>query len=301
MSKINKSFIGVEGDDLQARLAAAQTQARAASRHRYWAAYKFPVRPNVSVDAESTSAIGIETHIGIILGNLGEHQTRSLGVFLSYSEGETEPSRVELYNLERRRDYEGLPVYWLGEVEASESLTLLGSLVRLTKSETVGGKLVDAIAVHESPQVEELLSELTRSSPLVAVRATAVFCLGRFGQNLALVEEVAGNSREDVFVREQAIMAIGKSRTPGVLDALRRLISVVKEQSLREVIVRAIAKSRHPDAVEWLKSFAERTDDPGLRRQAQQAYLKASGEKGRMKKAERKGSDRKDRSWRVCS
>jgi hypothetical protein len=299
MSKTNKSFISVEGVDLQARFAAAQIQARAVPRHRYWVAYKFPVRLNVSVDAESMNSVGIGTHVGIILGNVGEHETRSLGVFLFYKERETEASRVELYNLDRDRNYEGWPVYWLGEVEASDSLTLLGSLVRLTKIETVGGKLVDAIAVHESPQVEELLSELTRSSPLVAVRATAVFCLGRFGQNLALVEEVAGNSREDTFVREQAIMAIGKSRTPGTLDALRRLISVVEEQSLREVIVRAIAKSRHPDAVEWLKSFAERTDDPGLRRQAQQAFLKASGEKSRMKEAKRKASDRKDRSCRV--
>ena len=299
MSKTNKSFISVEGDDLQARLAAAQTQAHAASMHRYWAAYKFPVRPNVSVDAVSTSSLGVETHDGIILGNLGEHQTRSLGVFLSYKERETEPSRVEIYNLERERNYEGWPVYWLGEVESSESLTLLSSLERLTKIETVGGKLVDAIAVHESPQVEGLLSDLTRSSPLLAVRATAVFCLGRLALNLALVEEVAGNSREDIFVREQAILAIGKSRSPEVLNALRRLESVVKEQSLREVIVRAIGKSRHPDAVEWLKGFAERTDDPGLRRQAQQQHLKASGKKSRMKEAKRKGCDRKDRGWRL--
>lgn len=285
----------MDGDDLQARLDAAKSQAGAASR--YWVAYKFPVRPNVSVDSESMNSVEIGTHVGIILGNVGEHETRSLGVFLLY--GARELIRVELYNLERDRNYEAWPVYWLGEVEASESLTLLGSLVRLTKIETVGGKLVDAIAVHESPQVEELLSELTRSSPLIAVRATAVFCLGRFGQNLALVEEVAGNSREDLFVREQAIMAIGKSRTPGTLDALRRLIGVVEEQSLREVIVRAIAKSRHPDAVEWLKSFAERTDDPGLRRQAQQHYQKATGEKSRLKEAKRKASARKDRSCRV--
>lgn len=295
MSKTNKSFISVEGDDLQVRLAAAQTQARAASRHRYWAAYKFPVRPNVSVDAVSISSIGIETQVGIITGNVGEHETRSLGVFLFYSEHETEPSRVEIYNLERERNYEDWPVYWLGEVEASESLTLLSSLIRLTKNETVGGKLVEAIALHESPQVEQLLSELTRSSPLVAVRGAAVFCLGRFGQNLALVEEVAGNGRENTHVRQQAIIAIGKSRSPGALDALRRLVGVVEEQCLREVIVNAIAKSRHPDAVELLKTFAERTDDAGLSRRARQQILRASGAK---KEAKRKGSARKDRSWR---
>lgn len=300
MSKSNKVFIiNVEGDDLQVRLAAAQTQARAASMPRYWAAYKFPVRPNVIVDIVARNSVGVEKPRGFMLGNIGEHETRSLGVFLFYRERETEPSRVEIYNLELKRNYEGWPVYWLGEVEASESLTLLRGLVRLTRNETVGDKLVEAIALHESPQIDELLSELTRSSPLVAVRAGAVFCLGRFGQNLALVEEVAGNSREHRFVREQAIMGIGKSRAPGALDALRRLISVVEERSLREVVLRTISRSQDPAAVEWLKSFVERTDDAGLRMQAELHYAKASGAKPRMKEARRRGYARKDRCWKV--
>ena len=282
MSK--KNFISVEGNDLRARLDAAQTQARTASR--YWAAYKFPVRPKVSIDAVSMTSTGPAELGRIICGNVGEHETRSLGVFLLY--GQRELVRVEIYNLERERNYEGWPVYWLGEVEASESLTLLSSLVRATKNEVMGGKLADAIALHESPQVEELLSELTRSSPLVSVRANAVFCLGRFGQNLALVEEVAGDRREHTHVRQQAIMAIGKGRSPGALDALRRLADVVKEQLLRETIVNAVAKTRHPEAQELLKAFAERSDDARFSRRAQQQLAKASGAKSRMKEAKRK-------------
>ena len=302
MSKANE-YINVEGDDLQVRLAAAQTQARAASRHRYWAAYKFPVRPNVSVDAETISSMGIEMLVGIITGYVCEHETRSLGVFLFYSERETEPSRVEIYNLKRRRFYEGLPVYWIGEVEAPESLTLLSSLVRRTKIENVGVKLVEAISVHESPQVEELLTELARSSPLVAVRGGAVFSLGRFGWNLALVEEVAGNGSENMKVRQQAITALGKSCSPGAFDALRRLLGVVKEPSLLESIICAIGRSRHPDAGEVLKSFIKRTYDPGLRRCAEQTLDRASGAKCGMKEVRRRGSarryPRRDRCWRL--
>ncbi|HET6978730.1 MAG TPA: HEAT repeat domain-containing protein [Pyrinomonadaceae bacterium] len=298
MSKTNRHFISVDGDDLQVRLAAAQRAARAASRHRYWAAYKFPVLPNVSIDAVSISSIGVEMQVGIITGNVGELETRSLGVFLSYGERETEPSRVEIYNLDRKRDYEGWPVYWLGEVEASESLTLLGSLVRRTKNEMVGGKLVEAISVHESPQVEELLTELTRSSPLVAVRGGAVFCLGRFGHNLALVEEVAGNRREHIEVRRQAIMAIGRNRWTDKLDALRRLLNEVEEPSLRQTIVNLIAKSRHPDANELLKILSERTGDAELSRHARQLMLGASGARSRIREVKRRERARPDRSWR---
>jgi hypothetical protein len=294
-----KNFISVEGNDLQARLAAAHTQAQTASR--YWAAYKFPVRPNVSIDAESISSMGISAEQGtFISGNVGEHETRSLGVFLLYQAREL--LRVEIYNLERERDYEGWPVYWLGEGESSESLTLLGNLVRSLKDETMGGKFTDAIALHESPQVEGLLSELARSSPLAAVRAGAVFCLGRFGQNLELVEEVAGNGSENAHVRQQAIMAIGKSRSPGALDALRRLLELVEEPFLREAIVNAVAKSRHPDADELLKTFAERSDDEGLSRRARMHILKASGEKSRMKEAKRKAYShrREDKQAKHC-
>lgn len=280
----NKKFISVEGNDLQARLAVAQTLARTATR--FWTAYKFPVRPNVSVDAVSLSSTGVSDGLRIITGNVGEHETRSLGVFLLY--GEHELLRAEVYNLERDRDYEGWAVYWLGEVESPESLALLSSLTGATRNEAVGGKLVEAIALHESLQVEELLSELTRSSPLVAVRATAVFCLGRFGQNLALVEEVAGDRREDMYVRQQAIMAIGKSRSPGALDALRRLSGMVEGHVLREAIVNAVAKSRHPESEELLKVFAEHSDDAALSRRARQQLEKASGEKSRMKEAKRK-------------
>jgi len=282
MSK--KNFISVEGNDLQARLAAAQTQAQTASR--YWAAYKFPVRPNVSIDAASISSMGVSTEQGaFIYGNVGEHETRSVGVFLLYGAGEL--LRAEIYNLERERNYEGWPVYWLGEVESSESLSLLSELMRVTKSEAIGGRLVTAIALHESAEVEGLLSELARSSPLVEVRAGAVFCLGRFGQNLPLVEEVAGNESENTQVRQQAIMAIGKSRSPGELDALRRLIGVVKEHSLRETIVNAVVKSQHPDAGELVKTFAE-SDDAVLSRRARLHLQKVSGEKSRMKEAKRK-------------
>jgi hypothetical protein len=285
MSK--KFIITVEGNDLQSRLDTAQTQARDASRHRYWAAYKFPVRPNVSVDAGSMSPMGIEMQVGVVTtGNVGEDETRSLGVFLLY--GERELLRVEIYNLERQRDYDGWPIYWLGEVEAPESLALLSSLVRRTKNETIGAKLVEAITVHDSPQVEELLTDLTRSSPLVAVRAGAVFTLGRFGQNLALVEAVAGDGREHTQVRQQAIMALGKCRTPGAFDALRRLAGVIREHSLREAIVNAVGRSQQPGAAELLKTFAERTDDPALSRRAQQLLDKASGAKRRIKDAKRR-------------
>ena len=307
MSKTHASFVNLEGDDLETRLNAAHRRARAEAASRpeplYWVAYKFTVRPNVSVDAVLSNAAGLNAELGgVITGNVGEYETRDLGVFLLYADvagREPEPSRAEIYNLGRERVYEGRPVYWLGEGATVESLKLLESLLRTTKDESVGGKLTQAIALHEGEQAETLLAELARGSSHVAVRAGAVFWLGRFGVNLPLVEEVAGDARESLVVRQQAILSIGKSRAAGALDALRRLLGVVEEHALREAVVNAIAKSRQPGADELLKSYAESGDDAGLQRRAQMQLLKASGAKGQAKAGKQKESARKDRSWRL--
>jgi hypothetical protein len=307
MSKTNANFINLEGGNLESRLNAAHQQARAdaASRHEpfYWVAYKFTVRPNVSVDAVLVNAEGLSSELGgVIMGNVGEYETRDLGIFLLYGGAaghEPEPQRAEIYNLERERVNEVRPVYWLGEGGVAESLKLLEGLLQRTKDELVGGKLTEAIALHDGQEVKALLSELARRGSLVAVRAGAVFWLGRLGENLSLVEEVAADGRESLAVRQQAIMGIGKSRAEGALDALGRLLGVVEEHALREAVVNAIAKSRQPGATELLKSFSESSDDAGLRRRAQMQLLKASGGKSGAKEEKLKEYARKDRSWRL--
>jgi hypothetical protein len=301
MSKTNASFINVEGGDLESRLAAAHSRARGGSASFYWAAYKFTARPGVSVDAVLSTDAGLPVELGgVITGNVGQYETRNLGVFLLYADAAADaPTRVEVYNLDRQRDFDGLPVYWLGEAGEAESLGLLeGLLRRRATGESAGGKLAEAVALHEGGRAEELLAELARGARLVSARAVAAFWLGRIGLNLPLAEEVAADGREDLAVRQQAVMGIGKSRAPGALDALRRLLEVVGEHSLREAVVNAVAKSRQPGAAELLKSVADGSDDAGLRRRAQMQLLKASGAKGRAKEGKRDEGARRDRSWR---
>ena len=56
-------------------------------------------------------------------------ETRNLGVFLLREPSDTAVTRVEVYNLDRAREYSGYRVYWLGRAGNEESLNLLRGLV----------------------------------------------------------------------------------------------------------------------------------------------------------------------------
>src|SRR4028118_953470 len=115
------SFIQVEGADLRAKLEAAATRARAGSaRAPYWSAYSFDVRPGVAVDpghgefhGSMNTSGGTTVFVGSSRGMTVE--TRNLGVFLLRDpSGNGAITRLEIYNLDRKREYGGYPVYWLG-------------------------------------------------------------------------------------------------------------------------------------------------------------------------------------------
>ncbi|MEJ7709006.1 MAG: hypothetical protein WKF84_03925 [Pyrinomonadaceae bacterium] len=74
-----------------------------------------------SVGGGSSLVIGTSNGIAV--------ETRNLGIFVLYDSASDKPKRLEVYNLERQREYSGYPVYWLGRAgnereseSASESI-----------------------------------------------------------------------------------------------------------------------------------------------------------------------------------
>ncbi|MFN2598962.1 MAG: hypothetical protein ABR563_17460, partial [Pyrinomonadaceae bacterium] len=127
------SFIMVEGSDLNARLEAASRRARADSRQTpYWTAYSFDVRPGVAVDPAGGGAFygsmngygGIYVFSGTSAAGM-TIETRNLAVFLLRSPASNTITRMEIYNLDRTREYGGYPVYFTGRANNEESLSFL--------------------------------------------------------------------------------------------------------------------------------------------------------------------------------
>src|SRR6185503_3780571 len=120
-----EGFIPVEGTSLRQKLDSAISRGRASSgQSRFWAAYSFDVRPGIAVDLEIHNENGTTIINGTSFSTDSKIETRNLGVFLLYdaSATATTPQRVEVYNLDRRREYSGYPVYWMGRAANEESL-----------------------------------------------------------------------------------------------------------------------------------------------------------------------------------
>jgi hypothetical protein len=121
-----QSFTLVEGADLMSKLEAARERARA-KQTPYWSAYAFDVRSGVAIDPalkEFHGSINTMGDTSVFVGTTADGmpvETRSLAVFLLRDVTSNQITRMEIYNLERKREYSGYPVYWLGRANNEES------------------------------------------------------------------------------------------------------------------------------------------------------------------------------------
>src|ERR1041385_2076338 len=111
-----QSFTAVDGADLMAKLDAAQARGRA-KQTPYWSAYTFDVRPGVAVDPAIHEFHGTMNTMGdtvVFVGTTSAGvtvETRNLAIFLLRDPSSNQITRMEVYNLERKREYSGYPVY----------------------------------------------------------------------------------------------------------------------------------------------------------------------------------------------
>jgi len=298
-----RGFINIENGNLMSRLATARQQghSRAGSTpaHSYWIAYGFPVRANVAVDVVIKGAGGETEFSGAMTGNVGAYETRNLGIFLLYSEASDTaprelPVRAEVYNLDRQRDYDALPVYWLGRASAMESFPLLSSLINQTGDNQVAENLTEAIALHDDPHAENILQELAQKNRSEAARVRAIFWLGRLGGHVPLLSALARAANESLSVRQAAVRAIGKGASTQGVAMLRELYGSVNDRMVKEEIIDSAAKSHEQDAaVEFLTEVTKSEENPELSGRARSRLEKVTGEKQR-----RKADKRLDKSMK---
>jgi hypothetical protein len=153
-----QSFTSVEGADLMTKLEAAQARGRT-RQTPYWSAYTFDVRPGVAIDPAVGEFHGNMTQIGdttVFVGTTPDGlpvETRSLAVFLLREPSANQITRLEIYNLERKREYSGYPVYWLGRANNEESLNYLRAIAAASPLDTLSERAVIGIAVHDDARV----------------------------------------------------------------------------------------------------------------------------------------------------
>jgi HEAT repeat protein len=259
-------FVAVEGANLNGRMDAA-VRLGSAARARYWTAYAFDVRPGVSVDMDWDGKRASVDGVNISFDTMRE--TRNLGVFLLREPSDTAVTRVEIYNLDRAREYSGYRVYWLGRAGNEESLNLLRGLVEGRQANSVGEHATMAIALHDDARVADMLKNFIRQSSVEKARTSAVFWIGQVGGETQFLADLARNESEGREVRKQAAFAIGISKDNDAISTLQNLYSSVTNRDVKEQIIFAASINRDKDAaVNFLIDVAGKDNDHEARKKA---------------------------------
>src|SRR5258708_20429891 len=82
-------------------------------------------------------------------------ETRNLAVFL-LRDNSNQITRIEVYNLERKREYGGYPVFWLGRANNEESLNYFPSLPAAAPLSLFSQRAVLSFSLHDHRGVPSL-------------------------------------------------------------------------------------------------------------------------------------------------
>jgi len=269
-----QSFTAVEGADFMGKLDAAQARARS-RQTPYWSAYTFDVRPGVAVDPAIREFNGSMNTIGdttVFIGTTASGmtvETRNLAIFLLRDPASNQITRMEVYNLERKREYSGYPVYWLGRANNEESLNYLRAIAAATPLDTLSERAVLGIALHDDARVAGMLKNFISTSPNQRIRSSSVYWLGQVGGEQTFLASLVRNEAEDMKLRRSAAHAIGQSRDRGAINTLQELYRSVKEVEVRRGVISAAGNSVDEQAAfTFLLGVAKQDADPESRRVA---------------------------------
>src|SRR5260370_29479202 len=102
-------------------------------------------------------------------------ETRNLAIFVLRDPAGNQVTRLEVYNLERKREYSGYPVYWLGRANNEESLNYLRGLADSAPQNLLSERAVLAVALHDDARVPSLLKNFIRTSQNPRLRSSSVY------------------------------------------------------------------------------------------------------------------------------
>jgi HEAT repeat protein len=283
-----KSFTPVDGPNLKAKIESAITLGRNnAPGGRFWVAYQFEVRPGVAIDFEIVDGNGSVywSMDGTSLSRDSRYETRELGLFFLFDLERELFTRAEVYNLQRRHEFSGYPVYWAGRASNEESLSYLSSIVDSPSPEmrNLADRAAFAIALHDDARVESILIELIRKPVSEQTRSKAIWWLGYTPESQSknsFLATIVRNASEGSEARQQAMSALGMSRAGGTLPLLENLYETMTSRELKRRALSGIARNDNSDgAATYLIRVAENETETELRKSAIAALGRIAGEK----------------------
>lgn len=245
-------FVNIEGGSLSDRIARATRQFRdSKAGDTVWLAYHFPANEEISIGPFSGTIYRDED--GIRLVRRDDPQGTSIVLLVETSSAQPVIRRIRTLNLSEPYVFEDRPVYWLGNIDANESVGYLESAMRSQPAEKdiVRGAL-RAIGSHQGSRVVPLLREVAQKDATEEFQRAAISNLGRVG-SAESIEALIGlyeSSTVDVL-KEEVISALGRQKERRAAD---KLLSIAKNDTnpkLRQAAIRRLSNRSAPFAVDF--------------------------------------------------
>ncbi|HEV2987492.1 MAG TPA: HEAT repeat domain-containing protein [Candidatus Angelobacter sp.] len=154
--------------------------------------------------------------------------------------------KVRAYSADCGLDFANLPLYWLENVNPSESVSLLANLAVPATPESTGTNkkndlpdhAIMAIALHDDPSADSTLEKLIQTGQPEHTRERVAFWLGveRGKTGFEILRKYVKNDSDEHF-RAKAVFGFSQSKEP---EALRELISIARNDSSAHVRGQAI-------------------------------------------------------------
>jgi HEAT repeat protein len=180
---------------------------------------------------------------------------KELGFFLKYDPGRPVVlSEAGMSNLDLSFDFEGAPLYWLGQAPEDQSLALVRDLYGRNGTEKVREHLIAAAGCHGTPKLVLPFLESVLSGPGADdLRKDAAFWIGQQTdpESLRILAKAARSDRSQE-VREGAVFAISELDLPEAVDELIALARGAERKDVRK------------QAVFWLSQIATKKSGPVL-------------------------------------
>lgn len=270
-------FINVEGSSLNEKLERATQQCKAAKvSDGCWLAYHYPVRENASFG--QFSGWVYSDGDGIRLEKRDDPAGAAVLLLADLSGGKAVFTRVKTLNLNEPYTFENRPVYWLGNVEAAQSLAQLETLLRANQSDT-GDKgtlrsAVRAISYHNHPRVVPLLEEVAQKEQSFELQRAAISSLGSVGtkESFDALDKLFASA--SLSLKREIVRAYryagDRANEKRVLDRLTTIAKSSEAAEVRAEAVRRIASFRGDAIADRLFEIYDSLNDVALKREVLQ-------------------------------
>ena len=183
--------------------------------------------------------------------------------------------KIRFFSQECEVDAGGLPVYWLTEVQPSESVAWLSSLVadlsskEQEQSRHLRNSAVAAIAHHADETADKALSEFTAPNQPESLRRDAVFWLGstRGKHGYEVLRRVVHEDPSEK-VREHAVFALSVSKESQAVDTMIEVAQHDSNSHVRGQALFWLAQKAGHKAVGAITEAIEKDPETDVKRRA---------------------------------